>query len=285
MMTVANLGAVNENQKIMRVIDTNALVHSIGEHSAGEQTILFPLNFLSHYQNSEDPSRVDKNEAKTAVNVRGVRCTVHACNPALISCWTTIDEDFDPYLALTKSKFIKDKEDSFIIISTVGKVKRMVQEFVDIIRSVRFHYGQDDQSISYGLMANAVCGKVSYYPEQGIDISAWEEKTDSIYGIDMPIIQGVFHKEQRYSDEREFRFAILLSENRIVSKSGMCSMDAMGLLQLGLIYPKMIIKKERHYIDTIYSLPDTLPGSLGYEARRLSINSSIVKEEMKGAAV
>jgi hypothetical protein len=285
MITVANLGDVDENQKIIRVIDENALVHSIGEHSAGEQTISFPLNFLSHYQNYDDPSRVDKNEAQTAVNVRGVRCTVHACNPALVSCWTIINKDFDPYLALTQSKFIKGKEDSFIIISTVSKVKKIVQEFVDIIRSVRFHYEQGDESVSYGLMANAVCGKVSYYPEQGIDISAWEEKKDSNYGIDMPIIQGVFHKEQRYSDEREFRFAILLSESRIVSKSGMCSMDAMSLLQSGLIYPKMIIKKERHYIDTIYSLPDTLPGSVGYEARRLSISASIVKEEMKESVI
>ena len=130
----------------------------LGSHSAGEQTISFPLNFLSHYQNCEDSSRVDKNEAQTAVNVRGMRCTMHACNPTLISCWTMIDEDFDPCSALTQSKFTKDKEDSFIIVSTVGKVKKMVQELVDMIRSVRFHYGQGDQSTSFGLMANAACG-------------------------------------------------------------------------------------------------------------------------------
>ncbi|HAT6935950.1 TPA: hypothetical protein JAN57_03255 [Legionella pneumophila] len=281
MMTVANLSNIDENQKIMRVIDLNALVHSIGEHSAGEQTISLPLNFLSYYQNCEDPSRVDKNEAQTAVNVRGVRCTVHACNRALVSCWSMIGEDFDPHITLTQSKFLKDKDDSFIIISTVGKVKKIIQEFVDIIRSVRFHYGQGDESISHGLMANVVCGKVCYYPEQGIDIAVWEEKTDSNYGIDMPIIQGVFHKEQGYSEEREFRFAILPSKTRIVSESRMCSMDTMSLLQRGMIYPKLIVKKEWHYIDTIYSLPDTLPGNVGYEARRVGIDTSIIEGEIK----
>ena len=274
MIVVKNLNDIDENQQIMRVIDKNALIHSIGERSAEELVISFPLNLLSHYKSCEDIRRQDKKEAQTSVNVGGVTCTVHSCTPAMISCWSLINNDVNPHLSLMRSKFAVSNADTFIIVSTIAKVKKMFQELVDIIQTIRFDYSSQQGRLisSNGLIGNAICGAVSYYPAEGVDISDWQRKTDSKHGVDMVAIQGIFHKERSYySDENEYRFAILLNHFRAVSQSRLCSMSTMSFAQ-NLKYPKMIMSTLEHYIDKIYCLSGTAPNTVVYLARHLNID-------------
>ena len=104
-MDLKDLKDVDESQKIMRVINKAALKGSIGEHSGTEQRMSLPFNLVSEYQKYEDLSRRDKKESQVAVDVHGKLCSISTCNEFLISCWTMIDEDFEPYDALINSEF------------------------------------------------------------------------------------------------------------------------------------------------------------------------------------
>ena len=264
-MVVVNLDNIDENTRIMRVVDENALTLSIGNAHFNECEISFPLNFLDYYQRCEDASRRDENETGIFVNVNGVRCAVQTCVPAMISCWTLIDDNFDPHSIASNSKLIEAGKKGFIIISTIAKVKKMVQEIVNMIKQIQIRSAIG----SNGLIFNAVCGKVDYYPLSGIANVDWQAKINSI-GIDIPVIEPIFHKELRFSDQNEYRFAILFNNFMIPSSLQSSMMSTIPIIR-SFKYPKIIIK-DAHYIDKIYALPNVLTDFNISQARKNNID-------------
>ena len=233
MIKVCALNEVSENQQIIRVVKEKDLFRTIGK--IDEKLISsFPINLQSAYRMIEDRSRKDLGEGKTKINLGNTAPgTCHVGNEALISCWTLLNQQTNIFDMLTNSKFKKEKENVYVIVSTVGKVKAVFESLVNVIHSIKYY---DDVS----LVSNAVFGVVQYYCPHGINLLDWKEKANNRFGVDMPIIQGIFHKESAFEDENELRFSIILNLFRYFGNQDYnCGIDSKHFIK-PFIYPELI---------------------------------------------
>lgn len=252
-MNLQNLHELNDDQLIIRFLDCLGLIHSIGKIEHNNLIYSFPLNLLSYYKKHEDQTKRDKNEGSVKIDIgTRVPATSETCNDALVSCWTAVSSDFNALELIVNNKFKKQNEPVYIVSSTIGKVKQQLEIILDFFGQIKFN-GYS------GHLSNAVYGNIQYYPDEGLKLSSWQQRTDLQAGANKQVIENMFHKHQNYADENEIRFAIILS-----NATTFCSKDSNWSLQTktqhkGLIYPLLESRSFIHYIDDVFCIAGTLP--------------------------
>lgn len=234
-MNLINLNDIQDDRKIIRFIDNDAVKKSIGQVHGDELHYTFPIQLLSHYRRCEGVQQ-DRQEGSTPISGVGSCATT---NEALVSCWSFWDGDdsADPWELLEKNPFVKFP---YVIVSTVGKVKQQIQQIVDISDNFRDCHG--------GLILNAVYGSVAYYCNNGVNIEKWREKTDIKLGGDMQTIQNIFYKPLKHQIENECRFALIVNTRRFISEC--LSINAKDIVKY-MVYHPLISKNISHYIDKV----------------------------------
>lgn len=246
---------VPDDTKLIRFLDKNGAEKSIGSEMHKEIHCSFHYGRLSHYQNVETCAG-DAKERSTAINLgNGVVGSDCAVNDALVSCWSTWDGNDDPWVSFKDSSLAHDKDNICVITSTVGKVRRIFNQTIEISKKLF-----DSSFPSIVLFSQD--GAITYYPgDSGVDCEHWEKITDPRqHGLAMSTACTIFHKRhsngsgQNYAAEKEYRFAALLGIKRFFGDDTKIALSAEDVIWRD--FPLILIDGV-HYIEKAYLLsPD-----------------------------
>lgn len=112
------LDNIDEETKIVRLIDINAARPSVGIYEHGHVKYSLPINLLSYYKTCEG-KQSDPMEGKTPIYFGdGKGGFSSSLNDALVSCWSIYKDEIDPWSDLKGSTFSDRKINRYAIVST-----------------------------------------------------------------------------------------------------------------------------------------------------------------------
>ena len=240
---------LHDDTKLVRFLNLYGAEKSIGSTAHGEIYCTFHYGLLHDYKILESDAG-DAKEGSTSINLGdGVIGSDTTTNNALVSCWSIWDEKNDPWFSFRESAFAKNKNNICVIVSTVGKVRRIYQQTIDISRSL---LGNNFSSIVF----SCTDGPVIYYPREcGVEHEYWKEITDVKHGLGMRTISNIFHKRdsnekgQKYSAECEYRYAMVLGNRSFFGSDTNVALSAEDAILRD--YP-LIFRNGVHYIEKVY---------------------------------
>lgn len=241
--------AIHDDTKLVRFLDLNGAEKSIGLSDHGDIDCTFHFGLLRQYQILESDAG-DAKEGSTAINLgNGIIGSDTTGNNALVSCWSIWDEKNDPWISFGESSFAKNPNNICVIVSTVGKVRKMTQQIIEInnllfgenFRSIVFHY---------------VDGSVIYYPrESGVSHEYWKEITDIKHGIEARTTHNIYHKRdsdgkgKKYHSECEYRYAMILGVRSFCGSNKNIALNAQDAI---LRDYSLTLRGGCHYIEKVY---------------------------------
>lgn len=239
----------NNNTKLVRFLSINSAEKSIGLTDSGSIECIFHYGLLHHYQVSETNAG-DTEEGSTSINLgNGIIVSESTADNALISCWSIWDEKNAPWISLGESSFANDPSNICVIVSTVGKVRAIVQQTIEINQQL---FGDNFPALVHHYTDAAV----TYYPkDKGVNHEYWKEITDAKHGITARTIHNIFHKRdrnekgQKYSAEREYRYAMILGDRSFFGSNKNIALNAQNAILRD--YP-LTLRDGTHYIEKVY---------------------------------
>jgi hypothetical protein len=241
--------SIDDDTKLVRFLNLSAAKKAIGTTDNRDINCTFHFGFLSNYRKLETNAG-DSEEGSTAINLcNGIIGSDTTGNDALVSCWSIWDGLGDPWQAFAASSFTQDKKTVCVIVSTVGKVKKIFEKIVEINKIL---FSDNFEQIVF----TTKHGPVIYYSAvNGVDHEYWKELTNpGKHGIAARTINNIFHKRdsnvsgQRYDAEKEYRFAIVLNPRYFLSSDASVAISSRDAISSD--YP--LILKGDHYIENVY---------------------------------
>ncbi|HHF7374017.1 hypothetical protein [Legionella bozemanae] len=243
---------IADDTKLIRFLDRYGAEKSVGTMEHTEINCTFHYGLLSHYQTMETNAG-DSQESSTAINLgNGIVGSDTTCNDALVSCWSIWDGNDDPWDSFKESSFAQNKNNVCVITSTVGKVRKIFNQTIEISRKLLGNHFPHIVFLPYD-------SAITYYPEAfGIEHELWEKMTDPHrYGLGMRTLCNTFHKRDSngkglcYAAEKEYRYAMVLGMQRFFGDDLKIALSAEDVMWRD--FP-LILTDGVHYIDKVYLL-------------------------------
>jgi hypothetical protein len=250
MLKQNQISHINDDTKLVRFLNMNGAGKSVGLRNHGDIECTFHYGLLHDYQIIETNAG-DAKEGSTVINLgNGIIGSDTTANNALVSCWSIWDEKNNPWISLRESSFANDPDNICVIVSTVGKVRSIVQQTIEINQLL---LGENFPSI----VLHHTDGAIIYYPrDSGVSHKYWKEVTDTKYGIQARTTHNIFHKRdndgkgKNYSAEREYRYALILGGGRSFFGSNKnIVLNAQDAILRD--YP-LTLRDGTHYIEKVY---------------------------------
>jgi hypothetical protein len=239
---------LSDDTKIIRFLDQDGLKKSLGRIEPAGLHFTFHFGFLSQYRNDEE-SRGDSQEGSVSINLNNNHpAKAHMGSDALVSCWSIYDSgELNPWEAFRNGSHANNPDNKFVIVSTVGKVRKIVQAIFEI-----------NSQLNNNLILGVPCHDlVKYVP---LSEKEFHEKTDlrNVGGDGLAYPKLIIFskrpndgKGKSYISESEYRFALILNTRRFSDDFQCYSIDAKNLVQNDY---KLISCNCEHYITEVHFL-------------------------------
>lgn len=222
-----SISDIDLNQKIVRFVKEPYAKQLICDDGNNSFTYTFPIEHINRYHEIEDANKRDINDGKALIDLNTPPPgQYHIGNDILISCWSILDDKFIQLLKQRKSVHAEQKDNKLVAISTIKRVVSCINDNVIPALDKQKPAGYQHAS----LFLNRIHGKIAYYSPSGIPLSDWNRRADISMGVDMPIIQSIFHKHEAFKNEREYRFALICNHGTFYK----------GMHDLNFAYPEII---------------------------------------------
>jgi hypothetical protein len=243
---------ITDDTQIIRFLDLYGAEKSIGSISNKEIECTFHFGSLRHYQTVESEACDTKEPSVSIILDNGIIASETTGNNALISCWSIWEEKKpDPWISFKGSAFPQNKNNICVIVSTIGKVKKIFQQIISINKLLFTNNFQD-------IVFDFRDGPVIYYPRmKGLDHNYWNTITDhKKHGLAERTIQCIYHKRdsnesgQSYAAECEYRFSMTLGLRAFFAeKNSDIVITAENLILRDYL---LELRSGIHYIEKVY---------------------------------
>lgn len=205
---------ITDDTRIVRFLDLNGAIKSIGElgHPVGIINFNFHFGLLSDYAKCEG-STADKYERIMLISHNNQLSHHNTCNDSLVSCWSIWEKGDNPWDDFSESAFSTDESTICVIVSTIGKIKNLFNNIIEINRK-RFHNFNTDMIIK------SKSDRVTYYNPKDVTTESWDQKITNKANIFETQEQIIFHKLEndgkgkKFIAECEYRLAMILAPDR-----------------------------------------------------------------------
>lgn len=242
--------AIHDDTKLVRFLDLNGAEKSIGIIDHDEIECTFHFGLLSHYKTLESNAG-DAKEGSTSIRLpNGIVGSETTANNALISCWSIWNKNHNPWISFKDSAFAKDEKNVCVIVSTLGNVKNIFQQIIEINKLLL------GENFSQIVLASDH-DRVRYYPREiGVNYEHWFDITDPIkHGLGAKTKHNIFHKRdsnqnrQRYDAENEYRFAMILGHRYFFGCDSRIGINAQDAILRDYL---LTLRDDSHYIEKVY---------------------------------
>ncbi len=244
------ISEINDDTKLIRFLDKNGAEKSIGTIGYGSIICTFHYGTLKHYKNSKTNAG-DSSEGSININLGGQIGYDKTVQNALVSCWSIWDGKDDPWIAFENSSFTQKKENICAIVSTVGKVKSIHEQIVELNQKI---LGDRYKEI----VLDSRHGPIEYFPNEiGIPITRFEQIDDpKSHELLERTFRNIFFKRDKdergqiyYCNEKEYRFATLLGLKQFFGSGMDIALSAENAI---LRDYELTLVNGIHYIDHVH---------------------------------